>query len=85
MDIVAVYNPTYQVIRSAVSRATTGDFDELNQAVAVKFIIMIIVIFLFWQSFDSTFTVPLALALFERVRLSYTTDIPSKKLSSKVN
>lgn len=35
MDIVAVYNPTYQAIRSAVSRATKGDFDELNQTVTV--------------------------------------------------
>uniref|UniRef100_A0A1X7USC7 Uncharacterized protein n=1 Tax=Amphimedon queenslandica TaxID=400682 RepID=A0A1X7USC7_AMPQE len=69
MDIVAVYNPTYQAIRSAVSRATKGDFDELNQTVT---------------SLDSTFTVPLALALFERVKLSYATDIPSKKLSPEI-
>uniref|UniRef100_A0A1X7U225 AAA+ ATPase domain-containing protein n=1 Tax=Amphimedon queenslandica TaxID=400682 RepID=A0A1X7U225_AMPQE len=68
IDFVAVYNPTYQDIRSAISRATTGEFDELDQAV---------------KSLNPTFTVPLALALFERVKLSYATDIPSKKLSSE--
>lgn len=36
MDIVAVYNPIYQGIRAAVSRATTGDFCELKQAVTVQ-------------------------------------------------
>ena len=46
---------------------------------------IIVILSLFWQSLMPTFTVPLALALFERVRLSYATDIPSKKLSPEVN
>lgn len=41
MDIVAVYNPIYQGVRSAISRATTGDFNELKQTVTVNFIIIL--------------------------------------------
>ena len=35
MDLGAVYNPVYENIRSAITRATKGDFDELAKQIEV--------------------------------------------------
>ena len=35
MDLGAVYNPVYESIRSAITSATNGDFDELTKQIEV--------------------------------------------------
>ena len=35
MDLGAVYNPVYENIRSAITRANNGDFDELAKQIEV--------------------------------------------------
>ena len=35
MDLGAVYNPMYESIRSAITRANNGDFDELAKQIEV--------------------------------------------------
>ena len=36
VDTAAVYNPAYESIRSAITRATKGDFNELNVKMEVN-------------------------------------------------
>lgn len=45
MDTAAIYNPVYEKVRSVISRATKGEFDEITKLTEVNIMINVCIMF----------------------------------------